>query len=185
MSETRIASRYAKPLLELAVERNCLEEVAKDMTAFTALCHSNRDFTLMLKNPVLGHLNKLVILKKIFTGKVNDLTLSIFDIISRKNREEYLPAIAKEFHKQYNVMKGIAEATITTVIPLSADLKKEVVAVVKKITGKDVELTEKVDESIIGGFILKIGDRQIDDSINSKLNELKLKFSQNLYVNKM
>ena len=162
MSETRIASRYAKPLLELAVERNCLEEVAKDMTAFTALCHSNRDFTLMLKNPVLGHLNKLVILKKIFTGKVNDLTLSIFDIISRKNREAYLPAIAKEFHRQYNVMKGIAEATITTVVPLNAELKKEVTAVVKNITGKEgVELTEKIDDSIIGGFILKTGKLMI------------------------
>lgn len=185
MSVNRIASRYAKPLLELSIEKGILEEVAKDMDQFAALCESNRDFVLMLKNPILNHLNKLSILKKIFTGKVNDLTLSIFDIISRKNREQYLPEIALEFHKQYNIAKGISEATVTTVVPLNAQLKIEVTALVKKITGKKVELTEIISPSIIGGFILRIGDRQIDDSINSKLNELKLKFSQNLYVNKV
>jgi F-type H+-transporting ATPase subunit delta len=139
----------------------------------------------MLRNPVLNHLKKLSILKKIFTGKVNSLTLSIFDIITRKRREQYLPEIALEFHKQYNITKGIAEASITTVVPLTTELRKEINALVQKITGQKVELTEKIEPSIIGGFILKIGDRQIDDSINSKLNELKLKFSQNLYVNKM
>jgi F-type H+-transporting ATPase subunit delta len=111
--------------------------------------------------------------------------MSIFDIISKKNREQYLPEIAKEFHRQYNALKGIAEASITTVVPLSDELRKEVNTLVKKVTGKEVELTEKVDANIIGGFILKIGDKQIDDSVSSKLNELKLKFSQNLYVNKM
>ncbi|MDP4679132.1 MAG: F0F1 ATP synthase subunit delta, partial [Cyclobacteriaceae bacterium] len=75
--------------------------------------------------------------------------------------------------------------SITTVVPLTTELRKEINALVQKITGQKVELTEKIEPSIIGGFILKIGDRQIDDSINSKLNELKLKFSQNLYVNKM
>lgn len=185
MSVNRIASRYAKPLLELSIEKGILEEVAKDMDDFAALCESNRDFVLMLKNPILNHLKKLSILKKIFTGKVNDLTLSLFDIISRKNREQYLPEIAVEFHKQYNISKGIAEATVTTVVPLTAQLKQEIIALVNNVTGKEVELTEIMDPSIIGGFILTIGDRQIDDSINSKLNELKLKFSQNLYVNKL
>ena len=185
MSHTRIASRYAKPLLELATEKGSLEAVAHDMNEFSTLCNSNREFVLMLKNPIVGHLKKLAILKKIFTGKVNELTLSIFDIISRKNREQYLPEIAQEFHRQYNVQMGIVEASITTVVPLSAELRKEIDSLVEKITGKKVELTEKIDETIIGGFVLKIGDRQIDDSVSSKLNELKLKFSQNHYVNKM
>lgn len=185
MSEIRIASRYAKPLLELANEKGSLEEVAKDMLQFDELCKSNREFLLMLKNPIVNHMKKLAILKSIFTGKVSDLTMSIFDIISKKNREQYLPEIAKEFHRQYNALKGIAEASITTVVPLSDELRKEVNTLVKKVTGKEVELTEKVDANIIGGFILKIGDKQIDDSVSSKLNELKLKFSQNLYVNKM
>ncbi|MFY0650490.1 MAG: ATP synthase F1 subunit delta [Cyclobacteriaceae bacterium] len=185
MSVTRIASRYAKPLLELANEKGSLEAVAKDMNEFIALCQENRDFVLMLKNPIISHLTKLSILKKIYTGKVNELTLSIFEILSKKNREMYLPEIAKEFHRQYNVFKYITEASITTVVPLTAELRKEVNTLVKKVTGQEVELTEKVDPEIIGGFVLKVGDRQIDDSISSKLNELKLKFSQNLYVNKL
>lgn len=186
MSEQRIASRYAKPILELANEKGNLEEVMKDMVSFKSLCQSNRDFVLMLKNPIIPHLKKLAMLKEIFGKKANKITLSAFDIIARKNREQYLPEIAREFIKKYNEFKGIAETSITTVIPLNASLKKEVIEIVKKITGKkSVELTELIDESILGGFILKIDDRQIDDSIHSKLNELKLKFSQNLYVNKV
>ena len=186
MSEQRIASRYAKPILELAQEKGSLEEVMKDMVSFKSLCLSNRDFVLMLKNPIIPHLKKLSILKEIFSKKANKITLSAFEIIARKNRGQYLPEIAQEFTKKYNVFKGIAETSITTVLPLNDALKKEVIEIVKKITGKKaVELTEVIDEKIIGGFILKIDDRQIDDSIHSKLNELKLKFSQNLYVNKI
>lgn len=186
MSEKRIASRYAKPLLELAEEKGSLEEVMKDMTSIKSLCESNRDFVLMLKNPIIPSLKKLALLKKIFDKKVSKITLATLDLIARKNRENYLPEIAQEFTRKYNSFKGIAEATITTVIPLNSSLKKEVVNIVQKVTGKDsVELTEEVNESILGGFILKIDDRQIDDSINSKLKELKLKFNQNLYVSKV
>jgi len=181
MSEYRIASRYARPLLELANEKGCLEEVMMDMVSFKSLCESNRDFVLMLKNPIIPHLKKLTLLKEIFTSKVNDITLSAFELIARKGRESYLPAIAKEFTRKYNAFKGIAEASVTTVIPLSDSLKKEVVGIIKKITGKDtIELSEVIDENILGGFILKIDDRQIDDSISGKLNELKLKFNKNL-----
>ena len=181
MSEQRIASRYAKPLLELAEEKGCLEEVMKDMVNFKSLCESNRDFVLMLKNPIIPHLKKLTILKEIFTKKVNDLTLSSFELIARKSRERYLPEVAREFTRRYNVFKGIAEATVITVNPLNKSLIKDVTEVVKNITGKsDVELVQKVDADILGGFILKIDDRQIDDSISGKLNELKLKFNKNL-----
>ena len=181
MSEQRIASRYARPLLELANEQGCLEEVMADMVNFKSLCDTNRDFVLMLKNPIIPHLKKLSVLKEIFSKKVNALTLSVFELISRKHRESYLPEVANEFTRRYNTFKGISEATVTTVIPLSAALTKDVETIVKSITGKDaVVLTQLVDKDIIGGFILKIDDRQIDDSISGKLNELKLKFNQKL-----
>lgn len=185
MSELRIASRYAKSLLELAAEKKALSAVMKDMSQFQAICEENRDFVVMLRNPVISHLKKLEILQKIFKGKVNKITLAMLDIIARKNRERFLPEIANEFKRQYNAHQGIVEASITTVVPLSKTLKKEFGDIVKKITGQEVELTERVNPDILGGFILKIGDRQIDDSINSRLKELKLKFNQNLYVSKM
>lgn len=182
MSEFRIASRYAKSLLELAGEQGKLEEVNKDMLLFSEVISENRDFQLFLKNPVVAHDKKLTVLNQVFTGKVNDLTLAIFRILVKKQREAYLPAIAKEFHHQYNAATGVEEATVTTTFPIDADLRNEFKEVVKKISGKEVELTEKIDENLIGGFILKVGDRQIDDSINSRLKALKLKFSQNPYV---
>lgn len=182
MSEHRIASRYAKSLLDLADEKGALEEVNKDMLMFSQLAEENRDLVLMLKSPVVAHDKKLIILNKVFTGKVHDLTLAIFQILTRKQREGYLPAIATEFHHQYNVRKGVEEATVTTTFKLDAKLRKEFESIVTQISGKSVELTEEVNESLLGGFVLKIGDRQIDDSLSSRLSALKLKFSQNPYV---
>ena len=182
MSEYRIASRYAKSLLDLADEQGSLEEVNKDMLMFSQLAAENRDLVLMLKSPVVSHDKKLAVLNEIFDKKVHKLTLAIFQILTKKHREAYLVAIATEFHHQYNVRKGIEEATVTTTFPLDAKLRKEFEAIVAKISGKKVELTEKVDEKIMGGFVLKIGDRQIDDSLSSKLSALRLKFSQNPYI---
>jgi len=182
MSVYRIASRYAKSLLGLASEQGKLEEVNNDMLLFSQMIEENRGFLLLLKSPVVPHDKKLTILHQVFDGKVNGLTLSIFKILAKKHREQYLPAIATEFHHQYNVKKGIAEATVTTTFPIDAKLRAEFEAVVTSISGKKVELTEKVEEDLIGGFILKIGDSQIDDSINSRLKALKLEFSKNPYI---
>ncbi|MCV9388679.1 ATP synthase F1 subunit delta [Reichenbachiella ulvae] len=182
MSEHRIATRYAKSLLELASEKGILEEIAKDMESFTAVCKESRDLFLMIKNPIVVHGKKLTILEKIFQGKVNEMTLAFFKLLTRKKRESYLPEVAKAFTELYYEHKGIIESTITTVAPISADIRKEVEAIVKKITNKEVVLTEKINEDLIGGFVLKIGDRQIDYSISSKLRELKLKFSQRNFV---
>lgn len=177
MSIHRIASRYAKSLLELSIEKKSLEEVIKDIQSFDEVCKANRDFVLMLKNPVIIPGKKLSILKSLFEGKVNELTLAIFVIITKKGREQYLPEIALAFIEQYYNHKGIVESTITSVEPLSESLKKEVTALVEKIAKKEVVLTEKIDANLVGGFVLKIGDRQIDESISSKLSALKLKFS--------
>jgi len=183
MSELRAASRYGKSLLELADERGVLEEVYKDMLLLKSVGESNRDFLLMLKNPIVKHRKKRAILEAIFKGKVNNVTIAIFDIITRKNREALLPFIATEFIKQYNVIKGIKVAKVTTTFALDAKMKKEFVAIITKISdSKSVELEEVVDESLIGGFVLKVGDRQIDDSIKTKINELKMNFSENPYI---
>ncbi len=183
MSDFRVATRYAKSLLELAEEKGVLEEVHKDMVLFADVCKESRDLVLMLKNPIIKHDKKRSILHALFKSKVNDLTIAIFDIITRKNRESILPSIAKEFNYQYNVYKGIEVATVTTAGPLDKVLKGEMEKLVQNISSKKkVDLIEKVDEDLIGGYVLKVGDRQIDDSIKSKLKALELKFSQNPYI---
>ena len=183
MADSRAASRYVKSLLSLAVEKNALEEVHSDMLMFSKLISENRAFELLLKNPIIKHEKKRDILQKVFSGKVHALTMSIFDILTRKNREPLLPAIAKEFHTAYNIHKGIGKATITTAVPLDAALRGEFENITKKLTEKEkVELVESVDKDMIGGFVLNVGDRQIDASIKNKLKALKVKFSHNPYI---
>ncbi|MEJ7646012.1 MAG: ATP synthase F1 subunit delta [Chryseolinea sp.] len=183
MADTRAASRYVRSLLTLAVEKNVLEEVHQDMLLFAKICEQNRSFELMLRNPIVKHDKKRDILEKLFKGKVNELTMAILDILTRKNREPLLPAIAKEFHTAYNTYKGIRKASVTTAIPLDADLRAQFESMVMQISKQDkVELTATVDEDMIGGFILNVGDRQIDASVKNKLKALKVKLSHNPYI---
>ena len=178
MSITRIAVRYAKPLLELAEERKSLEAVRADMLGFAELCKTNRDFALMLKSPIIPHLKKAQILKAIFDTKVDALTSTFFDIVVRKNREKFLPEIAKEFNTLYNEKMGFQEATVTTPIALDDKERKSFEKLVNDITGKKPLLTEKVDPELIGGYKLSLGDRQIDESISGQLKDLKLRFQK-------
>ncbi|XOV92736.1 MAG: ATP synthase F1 subunit delta [Bacteroidota bacterium] len=176
MSNTRLAIRYATPILELADQKGVLEEVKNDMQMFLDLCKSNRDLELMLKSPIIPHLRKSEILKMIFSTKFNALTLQAFNVITRKAREKYLPDIAKVFVEKYNVKKGLQSVTITTAVPLSDELRKEFRALVKKITNKESLITEKVSPELIGGYVLKMDDQQLDESISGHLKDLELKF---------
>ncbi len=179
MSVKRVASRYAKSLLELADEKGVLDSVYQDMLLVTQLCQQNRDFALMLRNPIIPNEKKIAILRQVFEEKVHPISLAFFDILARKNRENLLQPIASEFQNQYFAHKGIIRARVVTAVPLDENLKNEFMSKVKQISKKDVDLTEVVDENIIGGYELTIGDLRLDDSVKSKLNQLTLEFQQN------
>ncbi|MFC5270723.1 ATP synthase F1 subunit delta [Adhaeribacter terreus] len=185
MSDTRVASRYAKSLLDLAQEKGMLEQVRQDMLLLDKTVKQNRDYQLMLKNPIIKHDKKLAILKAIFNGKVTDMTSLFLEIITKKNREAVLESMPAEFEKQYNLKNNIQTATITTAVPLDSKLRDEFSQIVAKKTGKTIQLEEKVDPSLIGGFVLTIGDTQIDDSIKSSLQRLRNKFNDNSYISKL
>lgn len=183
MSDYRAASRYVRSLLGLAEEQGALDEVHKDMQLIDKTCDESYDLVVMLRNPIIRHDKKRAILKKIFDGKVHHLTMAIIEIVTRKNREALLPAIANEFHNAYNDFKGIQKASIISTIKLDGELRAEIIAMVKELSSKKtIELNEKVDKDLIGGFILNVGDKQIDASISSKLKALKLIFKENPYV---
>jgi F-type H+-transporting ATPase subunit delta len=185
MSDYRVASRYAKSLIDLASEKGILEEVHNDMLLFSKTCKVSREFELILKNPIINHAKKLSILRAIFGGKVNALSMAIFEITTRKNREAILSSMAASFHDQYNKMKNVEVANITTAIPLEATYRTEIENYLAKTSGKKVEIVEKVDADLIGGYILRVEDRQIDNSIKARLQELKQKFSDNPYISKL
>lgn len=183
MSDFRAASRYVRSLLGLAQEQGVLDEVHNDMKLIDKTCNENFELVSLLRSPIIKSDRKKAVLYKIFEGKVHQLTLAIIDIITRKNRESILPSIAREFHNAYNTFKGIQKASITSTIALDAEIRKEVEEIVKQLSDKKtIELDEKVDSNLIGGFILNVGDKQIDASISSKLKALKLMFKKNPYI---
>jgi F-type H+-transporting ATPase subunit delta len=173
MGSHRAASRYAKSLLELASEKKVLEEVHGDMQLFSAVASENRAFTVMLRNPIINHDKKRNILHAIFDSKMNKLSLSAFDLITKKNRENILIEIATEFQIQYNILKGYQEADLTTTIKLDDNLRKKFNDLVENISKKKPMLNEIVDDDIVGGFVLNVGDRRLDNSIKSQLAQLK------------
>jgi F-type H+-transporting ATPase subunit delta len=176
MSDQAVAYRYAKSLIELAEEKGITETIQKDMKLFDQVCNENRSFELALKSPVIKHLKKLSILKEIFKDKINPMTLSIFTIITQKNRESILPTLATEYLRQYDILKNNLTAEVTTVSELTDSQRIEFRELVSKATGKNVNLKEKVNVDLIGGYVLRVGDKQIDTSVKRKLNDLKVGF---------
>ncbi|MDZ4715556.1 MAG: ATP synthase F1 subunit delta [Cytophagales bacterium] len=185
MANLRVASRYVKSLLGLAVERGVVEQVHEDMLLFSKVCAENRNLVAMLRSPVIRHEHKREILRKLFSEKVGPLTMSIIDIITRKNREPLLPAIANEFHNAYNAYKGIGKAYLTTTVKPDKELLEIMERISKKLLDTpQVEMHTQVEKELIGGLILRVGDRQLDTSIRSKLKSLELKFNENYYIKK-
>jgi F-type H+-transporting ATPase subunit delta len=185
MHESRVARPYAKSLLLLAQEKGRLDEVKKDMDLFVQVCEENNNFVHVMKNPIIPHDKKKNILDTLFKGRVSDLTMSMFNILTRKNREAFLFDIAKAFTEQYNVVSGIEIAEVTTTFPLTEDQKNDFMKIVSQRDGKKVKLKTNIDEEIIGGYILKVGDRQVDESIKTKLQRLKSEFKENPYISKL
>jgi F-type H+-transporting ATPase subunit delta len=178
MSEIQVATRYAKSLIDLAGEQSAVETIKKDIELFLATCRANPELQAILKNPIISLDKKANILDGLFSGKVHDMILSFFRIVVRKGRAEILFATAKEFITQYNVIKNVVKATVTSASPLSQENISQIEDVVKKSTNGEVILTSIVDPKLIGGFILKVGDKQFDTSISSKLNKLRKEFEQ-------
>lgn len=177
-----VASRYAKSLIDLAVETKQLEEVRNDMRLIAQVCKENREFVILLESPVVKTDKKMAIFKSIFEGKISVTTQAFLDIVARKRREGFIDNIAFAFDEQYKVFKNITSAVITTAVKLDDASKAQVLKIVKESVKGEVDLVERTDKSLIGGFILTVNDKQIDTSIKRKLNDLKKNFSGNLYV---
>jgi F-type H+-transporting ATPase subunit delta len=183
MSSNRIAARYAKSLLDLAVEQNALDKVREDIAYFEA-ASASKDLQLLLKSPIVNVSKKESIFKVLFESKFNKLTTAFFTLVLKKGREANLLDIAKEFKVQYNQLIGLTTVKLTTATPIDAANLESIKAKLtsSKETAKSVEITTKVNPDIIGGFILEIGDKLFDNSIAHKLNQIKKSVSSTDYI---
>ncbi|HKR05325.1 MAG TPA: ATP synthase F1 subunit delta [Bacteroidia bacterium] len=182
MKGLKLATRYAKSLIDLAAEQKMLERVFDDMKLVNDSCKASRELIVALQSPIIKTDKKQAILKSLFADKVSDVTMRFLNIIAEKKREMFIPEIANSFVSQYKEIKQIKTAEIITAAPLDEKLRANVLDIIKNYTHTEVELHEKVDTDIIGGYILTIEGEQDDTSIKTKINKLKRAFQENLYI---
>lgn len=186
MLNPRLATRYAKSLLDLAIEKNQLDKVFADMQWLQAVCKSNPDFVNLLKSPVIASDTKNKILAVITKGKTGELTTAFTRLLIKKGRESILPEMINAFIDQYRVYKQIYIVRLTTATPASEELKKSIVKHIKETTEmKNIELETIVNEDIIGGFVLQTGDQLVDASVAYDLKTIARQFENNDFIYKV
>lgn len=183
MSNPRLAGRYAKSLLDFAVEQNQLEKVYQDIKLLQGLCRTNPDFVNMLMSPVIKSDKKEKIVEAVITGKVSDMTVAFFKLLINKAREYSLPEIISAFLEQYNELNNIHTIKLSTAVPVSDTLKEAIVNKIKSETPyQKIELETLVKDELIGGFTLEMGGTLVDASIVRDLNDVKKQFLNNEYI---
>lgn len=175
MKDIVVGARYAQSLIDLAKERNQVNEVKEDMQKVLNAIQSNHAFKVLLKNPVIPNAIKGSVLEALFRkNNLGELSVALIRVLVRKNREGYLYAIASEYMRMHRELNGVKLAEVTTTFKMDEQLRNSFIDIVKANTGaKSVELTEKIKPEIIGGYILKVEGTQIDASVSTKLKELK------------
>ncbi len=174
----RAAIRYAKALLSLAEEQKSAEVLNNDMSSIANAVSENKELTDMLQSPVIPAAVKKSALSAIFKDN-NQLTNNLIDTLIINKRIQILGDIAHSYNQLYTQSQGEQTAIVTTAVPLTGELTSKVLAKVKELTGKEASIENIVDESVLGGFILRVGDIQYDASIANKLNKLKREFTLN------
>lgn len=187
MKNPRLASRYAKSLLDLATEQSQLDAVLQDMRYLAALTKESRDFTNMLRSPIIKADKKHHILAAVFgSDRISKLTSAFIKLLINKGREAYLPEITSSFILQYKELKHIKTLKLTSAAALNENVKQAIVAkVAQQLQNNQIELEEKINPELLGGFVLEMDDKLFDASIRRDLNDVKHQFSKNIYISQI
>ena len=178
MKGTRAAIRYAKAILDLAKDQNSAPAVNDDMKLIINAIADNKELKSLLNSPVVKAAQKTAVLKEVFAN-TNAITTGLVDVLAENKRLTLLEAVATEYTSLFDASQGFQKAHVTTAVALTDDMNAKVLAKVKELTGKEALIENTIDESILGGFILRVGDLQYNASIANNLNNLKRAFSQN------
>ncbi|MBP6072443.1 MAG: ATP synthase F1 subunit delta [Flavobacterium sp.] len=176
MNMSRAAIRYAKAILEFATDANKAAAVNEDMKSIGTTINSNQELSDFLSNPIIKQEVKNAALKEVFSS-VQPETNNLFDLLLENKRFEILSTISSEYSTLFDANNGVQSATVTTAIAMTPELEQQVLAKIATFSSKKITIENTVDPSIIGGFILRIGDMQYNASVANKLQELKREFS--------
>ncbi len=179
MSVTRLANRYAKSLIDLAKERDEVDEVLNDIRDIQSALE-NVDFRLLVKSPIVKASQKLEVLEKIFSGRIGDLSYAFIRKLVQKSREKYILEITEAYEAQYRKLKGITVVHLITATELNEetldDLRKTLAE--STVTEETIELNTRIDPEIIGGFVIEFEDKMYDASVKHQLEELRQKLTK-------
>lgn len=178
MKTSRAAIRYAKALLLESVEKNSIEETFNDMVLVEKTFANNMELKHMVDSRVIKNSIKLSSLNLIFK-QLSSLSRSLIKVLFENNRMNILDVVALKYIERYKEFKGIQSATVTTAVPLNYELENQVLETISKLTNKKTTLINKVDRSLVGGFILRVGDIEYNASFKNKLKNIKQEFKKN------
>jgi F-type H+-transporting ATPase subunit delta len=176
MASTRAAIRYAKAILEIADSKKVASEVSADMALIASTITGNLELSSFIENPLIKTETKKDVVSEVFAS-VNPVTKSLFHLLLENKRFEILDAIAIEYNNLFDILNGVQVAKVTTAIAMDAALEAKVLAKIATFSNKKITIENTIDPSIIGGFILRIGDKQYNASIANRLQVLKRELS--------
>lgn len=179
MNESKISVRYAKALFELGKEKKLIDTVIKDIQLVDEVCKDIADFWLMVESPVVKTSQKRTSVKQIFGDRINEMTLNFLDLVVKNRREIYLKDIARNFLALCRKDQGILSATLTSASAIEESSKENLSQLLSKSFDSKIDLEEVVDKDIIGGFVLRIEDQQLDASVSTQLNQIKRELLSN------
>jgi F-type H+-transporting ATPase subunit delta len=186
MPNPRLAYRYAKSLLDLAIEKDMVESIYTDMQWLNAVCKSNRDFVNVLKSPVINVDLKKKVIEAVTDGNISATTTLFNKLLVTKGREQFLPEITTAFISAYKEYKHIKIVKLTSASEISDTVKEAIINSVRESMGfEKIELDAKVDPSLIGGFVLQIDDKLVDASIIYDLRTIAKQFQNNDFIYKI
>lgn len=177
MSNNRAAYRYAKAVLSLSEDQKNSEETYANMQLIATTITDSDKLQMVLESPIIKSEVKKNALLAIFKDNINAISKKLIDLLIENKRLSDFGSVASQYISLYDSLMGKEKAVVTTAIPLTAELNKQVLAKINELTGKEALLSSIVNPDIIGGFILRVGDIQYDASIANKLNVLKRQFS--------
>lgn len=176
MTGSRAAVRYAKAILEMAQASNVAVQVNEDMALIASTIKENNELNSFINSPTIKPEVKESALNEVFSAS-QSITKGLFRLLHENKRFKILEQVAVQYGKQFDVANGLETAKVTTAFPITAELEAKVLAKIKEFSDKKITIENIVDPSIIGGFILRIGDKQFNASVANRLLTLKRELS--------
>jgi F-type H+-transporting ATPase subunit delta len=172
MNDSKISVRYSRALFQSALEKKILDKVNQDMVLISELCKipETKEF---LNSPIIVPSKKTAIFHKMLEDNVEEITLSLLDLVVKNGRESHLPAIARVFIHETMKYEGITESILTTAVKVDSKVRQQITDLISQVFKTRVKFVENIDTEIIGGFILRVDDNYIDASIRNKLRKIK------------